>query len=217
MFCVFLFCAFYLFAMMLQQRGRDHVEAALQAEAGEDEPVIIMVADEEPLAPPPVTPPQHLIDSTGAQNHQTDTIHDQEFIRPDSQPSRSLNISNGAEEQHHTINYDRIIDQNRNGLQMPSTTTIQKQIGAVIKYCQLPFSIGIFVVVAGTNLHTEPRNKFFLKLCYASFLVSILTGSILLTLSKQNFRGNVLVLTFIAAIAFALDIAGLCFLTTSYS
>ncbi|KAK9090913.1 hypothetical protein Sjap_024090 [Stephania japonica] len=189
--------------------------------------------DEEPLAAPAVAPSQHL-SSTGAENHQTVTI-DQELIRPDSQtssmntladdsywavreawPLNSLNLSNRAEEQHYTSNYDRIIDQNRNGLQMPNTTTIQKQIRAVIKYCQLPFSIGIFVVVAGTDLHTEPRNKLFLKLCYASFLVSILTGSILLTLTKQNFRGNVLVLTFIAAIAFALDIAGLCFLTTSY-
>ncbi|KAK9090914.1 hypothetical protein Sjap_024091 [Stephania japonica] len=128
MFSVFLFCVFYLFAMMPQQRGRDHVEAALQAVAGEDEVVITMVlgfqaTDEEPLAAPAIAPSQHL-SSTGAENHQTVTI-DQELIRPDSQtssmdtladdsywivreawPLKSLNLSNGAEEQHYTSNYD---------------------------------------------------------------------------------------------------------------
>ncbi|KAK9091311.1 hypothetical protein Sjap_024488 [Stephania japonica] len=102
--------------------GRDHIETTLQAEAGEDEAVIMVLGfqatDEEPLA----APPQHLINSTtGPQNHQTLTIHDQEFIRPHSQtssmdtfaddsywivreawPLRSLNLSNGAEEQHYT-------------------------------------------------------------------------------------------------------------------
>ncbi|KAK9130543.1 hypothetical protein Sjap_011030 [Stephania japonica] len=132
--------------MMPRQQGRDHVEATLQAEAGENEVVEEVLGfqateDELPLAVPPITvPPQQYLSSSSAENHQFVTI-DQELIRLDSQtstmntladdsyPLRSLNISNGAEEQHYTSNYDRIIDQNKNGLQMPSTTTIQNQIG----------------------------------------------------------------------------------------
>ncbi|KAK9130546.1 hypothetical protein Sjap_011033 [Stephania japonica] len=130
--------------MMPRQQGRDHVEATLQP--GENEVVEEVLGfqateDELPLAVPPITvPPQHL-SSSSAENHQIVTI-DQELIRLDSQtstmntladdsyPFKSLNISNGAEKQHYTSNYDRIIDQNRNGLQLPSITTIQNQIGA---------------------------------------------------------------------------------------